>query len=229
MTSLEDFGGAPTPVAEPDAEPTAVEATAPAVVDRKTGEVLVLEDAPDEQLAAFCTNLQDLRAELGEAEALVHQELVARLDRNASWTLRVGDPESSAQWEITAPSPTAGTESYPEVELEVELAGLVDEGTISPDAADAALERVVVVKVTPGWGVDLQSLIDAISASTEVEVAGIPVTVVKASTERKSKAGAIAKLRKVPDAVEALDRVRVIAPVGPRRPRVKLVARGGRP
>src|SRR5512135_963542 len=95
------------------------------VLDRITGEALDLKSAPTESLAAFITNLQDFTAALREEADVVSAELVARMDRNATWTLHVGDPQT-AMWEVTAPSPEAGTTVYPVDALERELAPLVE-------------------------------------------------------------------------------------------------------
>lgn len=199
--------------------------TTPAVVDRTTGEVLDLADASDEQLARFCTNAQDLREELADAEAQVHRELVARLDRNASWTLRVGDPTGEAQWEITAPSPSAGTESYPPVDLERELRALVERGTITSDAARTALKRTVTLVVAPEWDADLDDLVDIVNTSEDVRIAGVPVTIVSAAADRKSVAAGVKALRKVPGTGAALDRAKLPLPGNSRRPKVKKVTR----
>lgn len=202
--------------------------TSPAVIDRKTGEVLDVAQASDEQLAEFCTNLQDLRGELADAEGLVHRELVARLDRNASWTLRVGDPAGEAQWEITAPSPAAGTESYPVDLLEPELRALVERGTITVDAAQGALQRTLTITVAPEWETDLDRLLEIIKASDDVRIAGEPVTILAGNADRRSRAAGIKSLRKVPGTGAALDRARLTTPVGQRKPKVKLITRDGR-
>lgn len=199
----------------------------PAVLDRTTGEVIDLAHASDEQLAQFCTNAQDLRDELADAEALVHSELVARLDRNAAWTLRVGDPTGEQQWEITAPSPSAGTESYPPADLERELRALVARGTITSDAARTALKRTVTLVVTPEWDADLDELVDVVNASEDVRIAGVPVTIESGAADRKSVAAGVKALRKVPGTSAALDRAKLTTPVGQRKPKVKRVTRDG--
>lgn len=124
--------------------PTVIERT---IVDRVHGEVIDVADATTERLAEAITNMQELRARLADEERIVSDELLSRLDRDASWTCSVGDPKEGRVWVLKAPSPEAGTTVYPPDLLETELAELVKRGTITPDAAGAALKRTVTIKL----------------------------------------------------------------------------------
>jgi hypothetical protein len=101
------------------------------VLDRRTGELLDVREAETEQLAAFDVNAQELRAEIADAQAIVSDELVRRLDRDLLWTQRFGDPKSGAQFEVKTASPAAGTDVYNPVILWAELVKLIARNTIS--------------------------------------------------------------------------------------------------
>lgn len=189
------------------------------VVDRRTGEVLDVRESSDEDLAVFIDNLDELRAELAEAQAIVDGELLSRLDRSASWTrrVRVGDVE----YEISAPSPDAGTEAYDEHDLEGELRKLVERGTIDESAAALALERTLSLQLRVPLDADLQALVDAVKHATDIELAGVAVEPLKVDASRSVKLGGVAKLRKVDGTGAALDRAkRSVAPRS-RKPKVK--------
>jgi hypothetical protein len=194
------------------------------VVDRLSGEILTVADATTEQLAQFVTNQRQVRDDLSDAEAAVSAELVARLDANAQWTLRVGDP-TDVQWEITAPSPTAGSESYPPDMLEVELLDLVEAGTITPYAAAKALKRQVTLKLDVPLNLPLKGTADSLAQLTlKLGENELPITGCDYSASA-SKTG-INALSKVPGVKDALDRARVTQPVGTRKAKVTLKERG---
>lgn len=103
-----------------------------------TGEALDL-NGPDGDLAAAFDQVRDLERQLAEARRVIGDELIRRMDRAASWTLRVGD------FKVSAPSPE------PKIEFDVEslravLADLVAEGVISSEAAAGALRPEVTYK-----------------------------------------------------------------------------------
>jgi hypothetical protein len=189
------------------------------VIDLKTGEVVDLVSAPTERVAELATNMADVRAQIGEVEQAISMELVTRLDRSATWTLRVGDP-TRAQWEITAPSPAAGTEAYPPDALVAALDDLLAGGVITVQAASKACKRQVVLTVDVSWGADPDELAGTLKAATGVDIAGVPVDVVKAEPSTRPVATGIAALRKIPGTAALLDEAKVTQPPPPRRAKV---------
>ena len=195
------------------------------VIDRLSGEVIAVAEASTEQLAEFVTNQRQVRDQLSDAEAAVSAELVSRLDRSACWTLRVGDPEV-AQWEITAPSPTAGTETYPPDLLVAELAKLIAAGTITTGAASKACKRQLVLTLEVPWSAEPQELADALKDSeTVIEIAGVRVKTLGAEPVVKTVTAGINALRKVPGTEDALDAARMMVAQGARRVKVTRKAR----
>jgi hypothetical protein len=194
------------------------------VLHPRTGELLAIQTAETEQLAEWRTSVDEARDALAEAEAMVSDELVRRLDRNAEWTLRVGDPKDR-QWEIKAPSPTAGTESYPPDLLRAELNNLVGLDVISEEAAQGALKRQLLLTLSVPWDADLRVLVEQLKGAVGVQVADVEVDVVSADASERPIASGINRLRKISGAVKALDRARVEQPAGRRRASVKLKTR----
>jgi hypothetical protein len=190
------------------------------VIDRVTGEILDPKDAETVRLARFITNLGQLRKELAEAESIVSDELVERLDRDACWTTRVADGENA--WEIKAPSPTAGTTIYPEDILETELETLVREALISPDAAAKALHRRIILELGVPWDADPREIARQVKEALSIEVAGVQVNVERSEARITPIASGINALRKVPGTTTALDNAKREQPAGQRRVTVKL-------
>jgi hypothetical protein len=112
----------------------------PIVVDPMAGEVVDLAVASTDRIADFLVNVRELESQLREQKNLAQREILARMDREAAWTARVGD------WVLTAPSPNPRI-VYDAETLEAVLAELVESDLIAPNAASAAVERVVVLKV----------------------------------------------------------------------------------
>lgn len=102
-----------------------------------TGEAVAL-DGPTEDLAAHMADIRQLESELREAKALIANEVMQRMDRDALWTQRVGP------WEVKGESPER-VEYDPEA-LSKTLDDLLEMGAISLGAADAALEEVTTYK-----------------------------------------------------------------------------------
>ena len=198
--------------------------TITAVLDRTTGELISVAEAETEQLAQYVTNQQQLRDELRDAEAVVSGELVARMDQSASWTMRVGDPKTGVQWEITTSSPTAGTETYPVDLLQAALADLIAKGTITPDAASKACKRHLVLTIDAPWDADLAEM-EQVAGGVTFQLAGHDVSVVKAESSVKAVASGINALRKVPGTQDALDEALVPQPAGNRRAKVTIKGR----
>jgi hypothetical protein len=189
------------------------------VIDLKTGEVVDLVSAPTERVAELATNMADVRARIGEVEQAISMELVTRLDRSATWTLRVGDP-TRAQWEITAPSPAAGTEAYPPDALVGALDDLLAGGVITLQAASKACKRQLVITLDVPWGNDPAELADMLRSAANVEIAGVRVDVVKADPSTRPVAAGIAALRKIPGTTALLDEAKVTQPPPARRAKV---------
>lgn len=194
------------------------------VLHPKTGELLAIRTAETEQLAEWRTSVDEARDALAEAEAMVSDEIVRRLDRRAEWTLRVGDPKDR-QYEIKAPSPTAGTETYPPDLLRAELNNLVGLDVISEEAAQGALKRQLLLTLSVPWDADLHALVEQLKGAVGIQVAGVEVDVVSVDASERPVASGINKLRKIPSAGEVLDRAKVEQPSGRRRATVKLKTR----
>lgn len=193
---------------------TELQPTGPTVVDRVTGEVLSVRDASTEQLAEFTTNCQQVREEIGDAERVVSDELLDRLDKSASWTQRAGS------FELKAPSPTAGTESYPSDMLRDALTRLVGAGTISEEAAKNALQRRLVLELDVPWDADPAALATAVKEAITIQVADVIVGVVKAEPMTRVSAAGIKAVRKVPGTSDALDAAKLTRPAAARRVKV---------
>jgi hypothetical protein len=116
------------------------------VLDTTTGEVYPsIADAPTPVLTRILGLVKleaDRQADAFRlAHAAIGSELLGRMDQGGEWTL------SAPGVKVTAPSPTAGTESWDAEELDRILDTLVEEGTISRDAKLRAVEQVVSLKV----------------------------------------------------------------------------------
>lgn len=131
-----------------------------------TGEALDLT-APSPELARVLDDLRSFEQEIREAKQFISDELLARMDRDASWTLHVdgfkieGDsPAPRAEWNIDA--------------LRATLADLLSDGRISEDAMDAALKVEIAYKpqarglnALKKLGDDVEERIDACSTPVE--------------------------------------------------------------
>jgi|GEM_PF-6028510 len=113
------------------------------VLDRTSGEVLPLSDATTDRLARFLDDSRELESILSETKALVSDELLRRMDRDASWTVRAGG------YELRGQSPEAGATYYEPLELEQVLRRLRRQGLITKEAAKAALAYEVAVERKP--------------------------------------------------------------------------------
>lgn len=194
------------------------------VVNRLTGEQIDVRTADTEALGRFELAAQDVTEELRVSRDIVNQELVARLDRGLSWTLRLGDPRQS-QVEITAPSPTAGTTTYPELLLERELQGLAVRGIVSEEGAAQALERKLVVTFGVPLDADLDELAAEAAATLVVNLGNRVLVVEDARPVRKSIAAGVRKLAKLPGTAAAIKRATDVKGVRSRKARVRLVER----
>lgn len=179
-----------------------------ALVVPHTGEVIDLREAPTEMLAAVALEAQRTKREWSEFETMISEEVIRRLDADAVWTMRL--EINGEQVEIKAPSPTAGTEVYPEDSLEAELQGLVDDRIVSPEAASRALHRRIVLELGVPWESDPRELARNVSEALSIEVAGVQVKVERSEARLTPVVSAINALRKIEATREALDRAKRI-------------------
>lgn len=115
------------------------------VLDTDTGEVFpTVQGAPTRTLVRTLGKIQheiDQRlAMLYEAKRALGNELIERMDRQASWTMREPGVE------VKAPSPAAGTVTWAGEKLEEILGVLVEEGVIDREAKVRAVWPEVVYK-----------------------------------------------------------------------------------
>jgi hypothetical protein len=178
------------------------------------GELTPVKAASTERIAAFVDSVAERRSELAEWESVANDELLARLDADALWTQRVGD------FEVKAPSPTAGTESYDAEELQAALRSLIERGTVSEDAASGALRRQLTLCLEVPWDASPADLAKQVEHAISIQVAGHDVRVLSASGSIVPVLAGINRLRKLAAAAPALDTA-ANEPVSPRR-RVKV-------
>ena len=195
--------------------PTAVIVMSPA-----TGEVLDLTTEPEEVLAEAHVVADEHVDTLRDFTARLRDELLVRLDRTAVWTHRVGDP-TDVQYEIKAPSPTAGTESFDAIELKARLRDLVRDRVIDEAAAGRALERTITVTFTVPLGHDVDALANLVRDVDHI--AGAPVGVKSVSAARSPVKAGIAALRKVPGTTDVLATAARTVAGGARRVSVKAI------
>lgn len=138
------------------------------LVNPSTGELVEL-DGPTEALAEFLADMREHESLCREAKKLVTREVVSRMDRQAAWTIRAAGLKLSA----ASPQPT---EEFDGPELKEALHALVEEGVISIEAVDAAVETVVTYKPRKAGIVALRKLggrvaevVDAHSREVEKE------------------------------------------------------------
>jgi hypothetical protein len=194
------------------------------VLDPGTGELLTVRAADTEALAAWRVHADEARDSLAESEAIVSDELVRRLDREGKWTLRVGDP-TVRQYEITAPSPTAGTDVYDERLLADALQRLVADDVISGEAASRAMPRRLLLELEVPWDADPDTLASLIPSNMRVQIASTDMAVLAARSVIRVMASGIAALRKVPGTAQVLDTCKpAVAPSAPKR-RAKVTLR----
>lgn len=112
--------------------------TTPMQVVSPSGEVLSL-DSPTEDLATWLAEVREHESLLRETKRAVTQELLARMDKLAHWTI------NAAGLKLTGQSP-AVVEEWDGAELRTALLELFDNGTLSIEAVDAAVEQVTTWK-----------------------------------------------------------------------------------
>ena len=106
------------------------------VVHPLTAEAVELASASTDDLAILLDSVKDYESRLREVKSLVSREVLRRQDHAASWTTRAGG------YVLKGSSP-APAEEFDALALRSELLGLVDEGALTIEAVDAAVETVV--------------------------------------------------------------------------------------
>jgi len=107
--------------------------------DPQTGAELDLSLCSDATLANLRDMIRDAEDEQRQAKRQIDGEVLARMDRNASWTLKVPG------FELSAPSPAEKSE-FDAPALHADLMAFVDDGLLSVEAVDAAVEQVLTYK-----------------------------------------------------------------------------------
>lgn len=116
--------------------PAALEITH--VADPGTGEAICLETASLRELAVYLEDAREVEAQIRSAKRAVSIELHRRMDEQARWTL------DADGYKLSGESPARV--DYKPAKLFETLQDLVADGTISPEAAGAACERVYTYK-----------------------------------------------------------------------------------
>lgn len=109
--------------------------TTTGVVHPDTGEIITPE-SPPEKLGAFIADIRSHESEIRELKQVASRWLIAQMDKAASWTLTVPGLK------LSAPSPQP-VEEFDGPALREALLDLVDEGVLSIEAVDKAVETVV--------------------------------------------------------------------------------------
>lgn len=99
------------------------------LVDPDSGEVVALADAPDTLIAAVLRQLKLAAEDLRDAQRGLGAVLIERMDAQASWTV------GARGVKVSAPSPAAGAVTWDAELLHEILDGLVNESTLTRDAA----------------------------------------------------------------------------------------------
>jgi hypothetical protein len=201
------------------------------VIDRSTGEIVSALDAwtligtfpiadrATSELARFTEDAAELRRVAAEAIGIVSEELVARLDADASWTLRVED------WEIKAPSPAAGTVTYDVDLLREALDELVSAGVISRDGAWNALEPVrATIEVSYRLLRDALRALDGYDVAEPVFNEIQDILLGEPAPTYRLKVAGVNALLKIPNAREAIESCRLSVTPPRRTAKVKRVS-----
>lgn len=129
------------------------------IVEPATAEIIDIETADDERLGEFLERLDQDLERLRDLRTIVDRELVARMDRAASWTRHAGP------YKLTAPSPRP-SEEWSGQELRVALSTFSFD-QLDPAALDAAVEVVTDYKVKKAGVNALRALGGEIAATVE--------------------------------------------------------------
>lgn len=116
------------------------EAAGDQVLDRASGELLDVREAPTERLAQFLEDSTELASQLAEARGVAEREVLRRMDAEASWTAVAGE------FQLQAPSPEAGMTYYDPDALHDALVELGRRELIGRQAARAAVRTDISVE-----------------------------------------------------------------------------------
>lgn len=131
-----------------------------AVLDRSTGQVLTLREAPLNDLARWLENIREAEAAVREQKAAVSAEIHRRMDEQVTWTLRTEEG-----YKLSGQSPNPVT--YDGAKLYTELEQLVAEDLIPRAAMDVAVEREYAYRVRVGGVAKLKKLGGAAAAAVD--------------------------------------------------------------
>lgn len=109
------------------------------VVNPVTGEAIDLAGPPAD-IARTLADIRDLESRLREAKTVLTDALLTVMDRERSWTLEVDGFKATGQSD-------ALKASYDVNGLVIALDELVNDGTITPDARERAIEATVSYRV----------------------------------------------------------------------------------
>ncbi len=178
------------------------------VPDHATGEVVDLREADDERLVEYIGTGDELVDRVRAHQDHARAELVRRMDRDLSWTRRIGDPKSGLQHELSVPSPDAGTTEYLADELLEVLRALVADDVVSQEAAESAMTRTMTVTVAIPLDEDPEEIAEVLRRSAgDIRVGPTVFRFVKATTEQKALKSRVDKLLKVKATVEAISAI----------------------
>lgn len=130
------------------------------VADLATGEVLDVENATTDELAGYLAGARDFEGRVRAAKRTVADELLARMDRAAQWTVVAG------AFKVSGDSPAAKV-TYDGEALAADLDQLVADDLLAPNAAANAVERVTSWKVSQAGVNALLKLGGAVAETVE--------------------------------------------------------------
>lgn len=168
------------------------------LLDVRSGEVLRFDvrEAPDELLAEAIHDVVDAGVSAFQAaDAAMRAELLRRLDKSGAWTRRVREDGADVEYEVKAPSPSAGTITFDLDVVRDGLRDLVDQDVVDEQAAGAALERTISLVATVPLDCDLDELAGKLSFLEAV--ADVPVTGVKVAPAERVVKGGMDRLVKI--------------------------------
>ena len=101
-----------------------------------TGEAIDLVHAPNNELARFLDGLKEDQRALREAQSIVEEEVIRRMDHEGQYTMRAGP------YTLRSGSPEP-SEEFDALALRSDLLELADRGVISVEAVDRAVVTIV--------------------------------------------------------------------------------------
>jgi hypothetical protein len=110
------------------------------VIHPGTGEILAVREASTADLARFLADCREYESLLREAKSIVSREAIRRMDLEGQWTARADG------WVLRSQSPEP-QEEFDVVPLLKALHELADQGLISEEAIERAVETVTDYKI----------------------------------------------------------------------------------